>query len=334
MKKRITLLLASALLLSTVTACNTAPKNDAESSFEDTNTTESAVDETKTETEEENNEEVAPIYIVNQHLLPSVSDPIPSKDEFKDSITCNGVYYNSTVFYTISPNNHLFLYIEEWDEYFVIPYHEEMRFIGETLHTACVVMDETHGTLFFNDFSPTASTYMIRFTKGSDEITIGTLSLEADTIPSYKCCNFIKEKTGYLFLFGGSDIELSKLLKTTNGGQTWIEQPLENTPSLYWKAEVICAKMINESVGFISGSHWADDNMSARTYITTDGGKNWSQVVLYPNETSTNMPSIEAFDLTYEDGKYILCFKRAYGKEKVPLVQYSSSDLKAWTVVE
>ena len=39
MKKRIFALLLSALLLANVTACNTAPKNDTESLFEDTNTT-------------------------------------------------------------------------------------------------------------------------------------------------------------------------------------------------------------------------------------------------------------------------------------------------------
>ncbi|MBR2019365.1 MAG: hypothetical protein IKA05_03110 [Clostridia bacterium] len=48
MKKRIFALLLSALLLTNVTACNTALEKDVENTFEDTNTAESTVEETET----------------------------------------------------------------------------------------------------------------------------------------------------------------------------------------------------------------------------------------------------------------------------------------------
>ncbi|MBR2020175.1 MAG: hypothetical protein IKA05_07230 [Clostridia bacterium] len=52
MKKRITLLLLSALLLANATACNRISETNNESSFEDTNTAESTVEETEEETTE------------------------------------------------------------------------------------------------------------------------------------------------------------------------------------------------------------------------------------------------------------------------------------------
>lgn len=161
--------------------------------------------------------------------------------------------------------------------------------------------------------------------------------------------SFIDQNTGYIFRCGadGMSMTLQEFLKTEDGGKTWVAQLVEKAPSMDWREWVICAKMLSEEVGFISGGHRADDNLSRRTYITTDGGKNWVQVVLPKDgpyvtssdssENSTYMASIEAYDLIYKNGRYELYFRWAQNvmpDQEEHLVTYWSTDLNNWTAVE
>ena len=158
--------------------------------------------------------------------------------------------------------------------------------------------------------------------------------------------SFIDQNTGYIFRCGadGMSMTLQEFLKTEDGGKTWLAQTVEKAPSLHWREWVICAKMLSEDVGFISGGHRADDNLSRRTYITTDGGKNWEQVVLPKDgpyvissdssENSTYMASIEAYDLLYKNGTYILYLRHATPDSDEMPIQYASTDLKNWTAIE
>ena len=256
------------------------------------------------------------------------------------TIACNGVYYNQNIQYTINQNSELILHVNDWNESFVVP-NQDMRFIWETLHASSVVLGDNQGALIFSNFSmPPQPIKVIQFSRGNSQVTIKDLTYQTDEHYRFKYCNFIDEQTGYLFLFSDSEIKPIEFLKTSDGGITWIMQPLENIPSLYWKADVICAKMLNENVGIISGQHWADDNMSERTYVTTDGGITWKKVVLptdgpYVSEpdSSTNntyMASIEVYDILYQDDKYILCFKWANANAEDLLIQYTSNDLENW----
>ena len=160
---------------------------------------------------------------------------------------------------------------------------------------------------------------------------------------TYSDYNFINEKIGYSFIFGikSGEHQLLSLMKTDDGGKNWSAQLMNTVPSAHWREKFICAKMLDENVGFIAAGHYADDNVSKRTYISTDGGLNWEQVVLPPDdyytkgdsgEISTYMWSGEAYDLVYENGKYVLYF-RLKGEEPI-YFQYSSTDLKTWTYVE
>ena len=159
---------------------------------------------------------------------------------------------------------------------------------------------------------------------------------------SQECYSFINQKVGYYFYFvSGPHNQLLSFKKTTDGGKTWHSQPINAIPTIWHQERFICAKMLDENVGFISAGHYADDNVSKRTYISTDGGLNWEQVVLPPDDyytkgdsgkISTYMWSGEAYDLVYENEQYVLYF-RLKGEEPI-YFQYSSTDLKTWTYVE
>lgn len=259
-------------------------------------------------------------------------------------IACNGVYRNSEVKYAVNKNNELILNVDSWGESFFIP-NQDMYFVGETVRASSVVLGEDQGMLIFNDFSvPAKPIKVIRFAKGDPQVTIENLPYETNTSYAFQYCNFIDRQTGYLFLFDDfdSEIRLSKMLKTTDGGQAWAEQGLEDVPNFGWKDNIICAKMIDEEIGFVCAGHRADDNLSARTYVTTDGGKNWNKIILPPDdcytcgdssEFATYIGSGEAYDLIYDGEQYVLCLR--YRQEDYYVYfKYASTDLKTWTFVE
>ena len=166
----------------------------------------------------------------------------------------------------------------------------------------------------------------------------------------YSTYNITDEGTIFFFQFYifGTQRHLIYLLKSCDGGKTWYFQNIQSTPSMGWREQIICAKMLDERIGIISGHlHATDNNFSERTYITTNGGKDWTQVVLpatppYLNEKSallSNYLDGEAYDLTHENGIYYLHVKCRYYD---PVLDegvnvyfcYSSKDLLNWTFVE
>lgn len=149
--------------------------------------------------------------------------------------------------------------------------------------------------------------------------------------------SFINEQVGYTFVFDGA--HFVALFKTTDGGKIWGQQTVNGAPDHNWNEDISCAKMLDENIGCIFVAHRADDCVSSRTHITTDGGKTWTQVILPPdgpyvtkpdsNEFVTYATSTAAYDFFYEDGKYIICFaQKGYADIRF---QYSSTDLKKWT---
>ena len=307
MKKRMLTMLLSALLVANISACNYAPKNEIDGTIENTTFPESTAEE------------------------PEETDTETPSTTWEGTIACNGAYRTSNVKFAINQNKQLILYIEDWDESFVVP-NEDMYFVGETVYSSSVVLGESQGALIFGDFSlPAKPIKVIRFTKGNPHATIENLTFQINETYAFKYCNFINERTGFLFLFG-ADIELSKLLKTTDGGQTWTECPIQSTCSFYWKESIICAKMLDENVGLIAGGYYSDENFSRRTYITADGGLTWSGIhIPYPQKLN-GLGCEEACDILYEDGKYILICK--FRKDGSDIwVKYASADLKTWAEV-
>jgi hypothetical protein len=162
--------------------------------------------------------------------------------------------------------------------------------------------------------------------------------------------NFISDTTGYFFQFRffGSENRLVYLLKTKDGGKTWVAQDIQIPSSMGWREHVICAKMLDENVGLISGMYGPSENFSDRTFITADGGKTWSKIVLPKDapgiisERSNDLATYsecEAYDLTHENGVYFLHVRDTYYD---PVLDdgvyeyccYSSTDLINWTFVE
>lgn len=162
--------------------------------------------------------------------------------------------------------------------------------------------------------------------------------------------NFISDTTGYFFQFRffGSENRLVYLLKTKDGGKTWVAQDIQIPSSMGWREHVICAKMLDENVGLISGMYGPSENFSDRTYITADGGKTWSKIVLPKDapgiisERSNDLATYsecEAYDLTHENGVYFLCVRDAYynpesDNSTYNYFRFSSTDLVSWTFVE
>ena len=160
--------------------------------------------------------------------------------------------------------------------------------------------------------------------------------------------NFINETTGYFFQFKifGTENRLEYLLKTEDGGKTWMEQNIQTPASMGWRERIVCAEMLDENVGFIFGNYWADENFSDHTYVTADGGKTWTKVVLPENspyvnsERSSNLATYlegEAYDMTREDEVYILHVRAINydpsSDSRYYYLSYSSTDLVNWTYI-
>lgn len=159
-----------------------------------------------------------------------------------------------------------------------------------------------------------------------------------------RCYNFISETTGYFFQFKffGAENRLVYLLKTEDGGKTWAAQDIQIPSSMGWREHIVCAKMLDENVGLISGLYGPDENFSNRTYITTDKGKTWTKIILpkdAPHVISKRSSDLatylegEAYDLTQENGVYYL-HVRVSAPEHYHYLRYSSTDLVNWTFVE
>lgn len=161
----------------------------------------------------------------------------------------------------------------------------------------------------------------------------------------YSTYNFTDEGTLFFFQFYifGTERRLFYLLSSHDGGKTWYFQDIQSAPSMSWREQIICAKMLDESIGIISGTlHATDNNFSERTYITTNGGRDWTQIVLpstppYLNDKSTILSNYldgEAYDLTQENGVYYLHVKVSSNSGNYHYLRYSSTDLVNWTYVE
>jgi hypothetical protein len=128
---------------------------------------------------------------------------------------------------------------------------------------------------------------------------------------------------------------LDVFLKTDNGGKSWQPIAVVNPPILGQKERILCAKMINDNVGLISGRYYAgEDEVSDRTYITTDGGLNWEKVEL---PTHSRLLDAEVYDFVRENGEYYLCLRVLTGDScenyRYEHFEYSSRDLKNWSIV-
>lgn len=68
------------------------------------------------------------------------------------------------------------------------------------------------------------------------------------------------------------------ILKTTNGGQTWISTPAP--PPMFYLIDV---KFFSPDTGFVSGTTGATNSERPGIFYTVDGGQNWQQVAGLPD---------------------------------------------------
>ncbi|MBQ8440092.1 MAG: hypothetical protein IJX19_05485 [Clostridia bacterium] len=157
MKKRILAVLLSALILANITACNVAPEQEKE--------------------------------ITIQTTAESFTDPSAEGDSIfqaEGTIPCNGVHRTSKVQFDVNQKKELVLYIEDWNETFVVP-NEDMYFIAETVFSSSVVLGEDRGALIFRDFSQQPKPIkVIQFTKGNPQVTIKDLTFQTTESYAFK----------------------------------------------------------------------------------------------------------------------------------------------------
>lgn len=154
---------------------------------------------------------------------------------------------------------------------------------------------------------------------------------------NYTTYNFIDDQIGYFFFFGiyNGQNRLILFMKTIDGGKTWSPIISEKTPSTNWKETIICAKMVNESVGMISGKFYADnESIARRLFITTNEGITWHETKISSIGHSTG--NSEAYDIKYENGQYIVYFREldTTSEHQYKYFEYTSTDLKNWVLVD
>ena len=145
-------------------------------------------------------------------------------------------------------------------------------------------------------------------------------------------CNFLDDRVGYFFVASAQELHL--MFKTENGGESWVSQDIENfSPRAYWKEKALHAEMMDENVGFFTNSFYAGDySLDSRVYLTLDGGRNWQ--MLDDSYFTEAHQSYEAYDFSYEDGKYVMHLRTPYFYEEQKLVKYYSEDLHSWTEIK
>lgn len=250
---------------------------------------------------------------------------------------CDGILQGSDIRYTITPNNEIILYIEAWSEQHRISSLDEEAYLFDASKLTGAVNDD-YGVLV-NGNTP-GEINICRFLKGIDEETIIRIPIDASICIYELHCNFVNKQTGYIFAFNESGgfypsghLELAVFLKTEDGGITWDSVDIQNTPIINLKEHVVFAKMIDKSVGIISGRYYADDfSFCRRNYLTCDGGVNWVQIPKLPEMDSYS--GIQVCDFRKEEHTYLLTVQYMVSEFENGFAQYISSDLENWTLIE
>ena len=166
---------------------------------------------------------------------------------------------------------------------------------------------------------------------------------------------FISEEIGYIFIFSGPTmgravdeyIRLACLLKTNDGGKTWSQTEYQDFVITNHRQHITDACFFTEQVGFFTARYYNTDQFEGRTFWTTDGGKTWERMSLLPKPdimAALGLPgryfATELSDVKYLNGTYLItvrfCIGESYlidGYQHTICIQYSSTDLKNWTLV-
>lgn len=346
LKKEIaTLLLASALLTSSLTACNTAQNGGND--IDNTTTTESTALELPGSTTPEMQESTTP-EIPNQspdnesNNTPNSNEVVRDVPELGKLKLFSGNYLTKASIWR-DEDGELFLYINEWDAYRQLSglssYHNWFYFTDN-----CIVIDDKTTTISLVDQNgkhnqPTIITY--HFNRDNALIELHTVPLNIIASSEYDTffVNMHTADHGYYFLTpsmdGSSDWRMDGVqgwplfvFETTDGGKSW-NQISTNTFTLHTSDAINIVKFVSPTVGIISFRYVNLKDLCERTYLTVDGGLTWNQISQLPYPSNEEWGYSEVVDMALIGDCYYLTVKISdnAGKE----LQFGSKDLQNWT---
>ena len=328
MKKEIvTMLLAAALMTSSLTACTNseAAGNDIDNTTIKT-TPESNTSLHNSDIDNKNNSNPN----TNLYTIECNSSYLPSNSIFPPEVLYK---------YEYREDGNVFLQIDSWNQTLVLPFTYTNIKNLEVVPAATICGDKGIFVYYPDDLG--TSIKILSFIKGSNEITEQTITWGEAIWRSDIFCNFIDDANGYIFVIeegGHSNFaygyqKVSKLYKTQDGGKTWTSVNCDNAPYIDLKECLILAKFATEDIGIIAGRHYASDySFSERTYITKDDGLSWIPVDLsdFFERNPDKDYGIQAYDLQYVDGTYYLYVQAVQEETSKPCYIFTSTNGVEW----
>ncbi len=248
------------------------------------------------------------------------------------------------VSYAEDADGHPILYITAWEEYVKLPPVLEDTDRHWRVCSAALSSDSS-GIFVASVWGVTDSVTVIRFRRDGT-CTQTTVTFPEEYGVTGLLCNFISDTCGFLFvervyyenptLMSAKGTDAVMLYKTTDGGASF-EAIQSEEPLCVSQAEpATFAKFLDESVGVVSGRYGATDSLSARTWLTLDGGKTWEPFPVLPHPSDRIDRFTELMELTYEDGSYKatvrVVFNGGSESRRETVYTYRSPDLREWTL--
>ena len=182
---------------------------------------------------------------------------------------------------------------------------------------------------------------VVIFGKDLPELSVYTIRLRQQMHVTHLFCSFLNACQGFLFVFGdqpGQPGQHFVLLKTTDGGRSWNPVRESGTPTAAPGEPPTLARFATEQVGMVcygySEAEGSVPELSARTYLTDDGGRTWQSFPAlsygFAVGTEEGEYHTDGYDLTYVDGKYLLRVIARNGTGGYIETPYLSSDLQTW----
>ena len=327
MKKEIaTLLLASALLTASLTACQKTPDggNKINNTTPKITTVETTLETKPTDTSNPN-EVIRDVPELGKLKLVPYSD-----------------MQNASIWR--AEEGEFFLYISEWDAYRQLSglssYHNWFYFTDN-----CIVIDDKTTTITLIDQvgkhdEPTIITYHFNRDNALVELHAVPLNIIASSEYDTFFVNMHTADHGYYFLTpsidGNQDWRMDGvqgwplfMFETTDGGKSW-NQISTNTFTFCTSDHINIVKFISPNIGIISFRYVNIEDLCERTYLTLDGGLTWNPISQLPYPPDKKWGYSEVVDLALIDGFYYLTIKISDNNQEE--LQFCSKDLTNWTL--
>ena len=321
MKKRITLLLLSALLLTNTVACSPAEQGEVNGTQEQTQREGTVADSTASTDSEASAEEGT--GTTTETKTPVISEtPNISLNELREKLGC----------YVATESTNYLQQLKEQDGRKIVAYTD-----GDCDCASNMLHIETKG-----------SGFQYRYTILLSKVTNKSSEYYG---------NFINEKEGFLIVFNTygaavsplPDIELHAILKTEDGGRSWqIIEEYQDYRVSNSRQYINSAFFFTNQIGFFTARYCTTDNGFLRTRWTFDGGKTWQQMpdielpdIMGALGLSGKEYATEVTDANFADGVYTVTFRLCSGysylidgEPQSLFFTCTSTDFKTWELVK